>query len=149
MGKREIGEQPNISLYLEGRRLGAKSASIGSIVFAFLYLVLLYVNTYLIERIDTPLDLESFFYNIFFTIFGILVVWWLAWILSYFPARFMGGRLANSLEADARKRILSARSAILKGAQLGAISGCMIGLPILVLEFLFIFLLGMEKFFLA
>jgi hypothetical protein len=140
MDRTELIENHNTTLYNEGRRLGSKSALAGSVVFAFLYLVLLYVNTYLIERIDTPWDLESLFFDIFITIFWTIVVWWVAWVLSYFPALFLGGRLANSLESDANKHVLSKEGAIAKGVLYGVVGACMICLPILVLEFLFILL---------
>lgn len=122
MDRKEYNEAQARSLYEEGRRLALKSACVGCIIFGFLYLVLVYVNTYLIEKIDAPFDL----FTLSFTIVGTLITTLIAIALSYFPARFMGGRLANALEADAHNHILSESSATAKGARFGAVAACMV-----------------------
>jgi hypothetical protein len=131
----ELVEKHDIFLSLEGKRLAAKSALVGSIVFGVMYLVLIYVNTYLIERIDVPpFDIPTILLEIVLTI----IITMIAIALTYFPARFMGGRLANALEIDASNHILTERSAVIKGAKFGVLAACIVCLPILVLEFLFI-----------
>ncbi len=93
----------NTTLYLQGKRLAVKSAVVGSIVFAFIDLVVAYINSLLVEHISVSLNNEGILLNICLTIFIIL----LGCALAYFPASLLGGFLAKLLEKDANKHMLS------------------------------------------
>ncbi len=80
----------NTALYLRGKQLAVTSAVVGSMVFAFADLAGIYINTYLIEHIDTPSNSFSTSFDIGYTIALIL----LGCVLAYFPASLLGESLA-------------------------------------------------------
>ena len=122
------------TFYAQGKRLGVKSALIGSVVFAFVDLAGIYVNTYIIEQIDTPDGVESILFSVFWIIFVILF----GIAVAYFPARFLGGFLARWLNNDYGKQRLTKRIAFVKGGLVGAVAVMMICVPILLIQYNFI-----------
>jgi len=131
------------TFYAQGKRLGVKSAIIGSVVFAFVDLVGVYINTYLIQQIDTPDGIE----NIIFTVIWLVAVILLGSALAYFPARFFGGFLARWLNYDYGKQRLTKKIALVKGGLVGTIAVMIICIPILLMEYNFIQQTGHGDFF--
>lgn len=131
------------TFYAQGGRLGIKSALIGSVVFAFVDLAGVYINTYIIERINTAESVE----NIIFTAIWVIFVILFGSALAFLPARFLGGFLARSLYDDYGKHKLTKRIAVTKGAVVGAVASIMICLPILFFHYNFIQQTGHGDFF--
>ena len=136
-------EMERETLYAQGKRLSIKSAVVGSVVFAFVDLAGVYVNTYIIQQIDTPDGIE----NIIFTAIWIIFVILLGSAFAYLPARFLGGFLARLLHNDYEKHKLTIRIALIKGALIGALASIVICLPILLIQYNFIQQTGHGDFF--
>jgi hypothetical protein len=122
------------AFYAQGKRLGVKSALVGSVVFAFLDLAGVYVNTYLIQQINTPDGIEN---NVFTAVWLVVVILFGS-ALAYFPARFLGGFLARWLNNDYGKQRLTKRIAFIKGGLVGVVAVMMICIPILLIQYNFI-----------
>lgn len=122
------------TFYAQGKRLGVKSALIGSVVFAFVDLTSIYIKTYIIEQINTPDGIESTLFTVFWIIFAILF----GIAVTYFPACFLGSFLARWLNNDYGKQRLTKRIALVKGGLVGAVAVMMICIPILLIQYNFI-----------
>jgi hypothetical protein len=138
-GNRVI-EQSRPSIAIQGGQFGVRSAFIGSIVFALVDLIGIYINTYIIQHINASLNIAFYAgWLVFIVVLGSA--------FAYFPALLLGRFLANWLDKDASQQRLSKRIAVAKGALLGVIAGVAICTPILGLEYAFIQQSGHGDFF--
>ena len=138
----QFAQSPNSTLHLQGKRLGIRSARLGSVVFAIADSVGIIINSYLM-KIDVAYDViglaVSIGWFIFLILFGIA--------LTYFPASYLGASLAKTLEKDFSENRLSQKSAAAKGAIFGAIAVSLVCIPLLLLDYVFVLNTGHGDFF--
>jgi hypothetical protein len=123
--------------YPQGERLAVKSTFVGSILFSLMFWMPVYAWAHLTFKTTIlefftispaiPINTVTMIYS---ATVATIVISLIAITFAYFPARFLGGRLANSLETDLHNHRLLEKGAILKGVGFGAIAGCIICIPL-------------------
>ncbi len=137
----QLFQPTNSVLHLQGKRLSIQSALVGSIVFAIADAVGVQINTYLL-KINATYDVIAITASI--ALFVFLIIFGSA--TTYFPASFLGTLLAKSIEKDFSENRLSLKNARLKRAAFGAAAVLLVCIPLLCMDFVFIFSTGHGDF---
>jgi hypothetical protein len=138
----QYAQSTSSALHLQGKRLGTRSARVGSVMFAIADAAGILINTFLM-KIDVAYDVIALTLSIGWFIF--LILFGIA--LTYFPASYLGTSLAKTLEKDFSENQLSLRSATTKGAIFGAIAVSLVCVPLLLLDLVFVLNTGHGDFF--
>jgi hypothetical protein len=117
----------NASLFTRGGRLGVRSAFFGSIAFALVETISIFVNTYWIKQIDARIDAQS----IIFSIGWIVVLVVVGSLLAFLPAFLLGGLLAVLVDLHN----LSKAFAVMMGVMFGIFASTIIWAPIKLFQF--------------
>ncbi len=115
-----------------GKRLGIRFALVGSVLFAFVEVISVQINTHWIKHVDTP-PTEIWWNLVLFILVSIL-----GFCLVFIPARIGGIVLAHILYRVKKQHPLSPIRSALIGAGIGGVAGLMICLPIVVMNYLLV-----------